>query len=42
MPRRQGDNFCKNLELVKQIEALAAEKGCPTSQLAIAWGACTG
>ena len=36
-PRFQGDNFDKNLELVKKIEALAAEKRCTPSQLALAW-----
>lgn len=37
MPRYQGENFYKNLELVEQIATLAAEKGCTPSQLAIAW-----
>ena len=37
MPRYQGENFYKNLELVEQIKTLAAEKGCTPSQLAIAW-----
>lgn len=37
MPRYQGDNFYKNLELVEKIKALATEKGCTPSQLAIAW-----
>ncbi|MEO6721945.1 MAG: aldo/keto reductase [Ferruginibacter sp.] len=37
MPRYQGDNFYKNLELVEKIKTLAAEKGCTPSQLAIAW-----
>jgi aryl-alcohol dehydrogenase-like predicted oxidoreductase len=36
-PRFQGDNFQKNLELVKKIEELAAAKGCTPSQLALAW-----
>lgn len=36
-PRFQGDNFDKNLELVKEIEAMAGQKGCSSSQLAIAW-----
>jgi aryl-alcohol dehydrogenase-like predicted oxidoreductase len=36
-PRFQGDNFKKNLELVAQVEALAKEKGCTPSQLALAW-----
>jgi aryl-alcohol dehydrogenase-like predicted oxidoreductase len=37
MPRFQGENFQKNLVLVEQIKALASEKGCTPSQLAIAW-----
>ena len=36
-PRFKGDNFEKNLELVKQIEAMAAEKGCTSAQLTLAW-----
>jgi aryl-alcohol dehydrogenase-like predicted oxidoreductase len=36
-PRFQGENFVKNLELVGKIEELAAEKGCTSSQLALAW-----
>ncbi len=36
-PRFQGDNFQKNLDLVKKIEELAKGKGCTTSQLALAW-----
>ncbi|HWJ90009.1 MAG TPA: aldo/keto reductase [Flavisolibacter sp.] len=36
-PRFQGDNFQKNLELVKKIEELAKAKGCTTAQLALAW-----
>jgi aryl-alcohol dehydrogenase-like predicted oxidoreductase len=36
-PRFQGENFQKNLDLVKQIETLARAKGCPPSQLALAW-----
>jgi aryl-alcohol dehydrogenase-like predicted oxidoreductase len=36
-PRFQGENFQKNLDLVKQIEALAQTKGCTPSQLALAW-----
>jgi aryl-alcohol dehydrogenase-like predicted oxidoreductase len=36
-PRFQGDNFQKNLELVKQIESMAKEKGCSAAQLALAW-----
>lgn len=36
-PRFQGENFQKNLDLVKQIESIAAEKRCKPSQLALAW-----
>jgi aryl-alcohol dehydrogenase-like predicted oxidoreductase len=37
IPRFQGENFQKNLDLVKKIEELAAAKGCTPSQLALAW-----
>jgi aryl-alcohol dehydrogenase-like predicted oxidoreductase len=36
-PRFQGENFEKNLDLVKKIEALAKSKGCTAAQLALAW-----
>ena len=36
-PRFQGENFQKNLDLVRRVEELAKEKGCTTSQLALAW-----
>ena len=36
-PRFQGENFGKNLELVKRVESLARQKGCTASQLALAW-----
>lgn len=36
-PRFQGENFQKNLDLVKEIETLAAQKGCSAAQLALAW-----
>ncbi len=36
-PRFIGDNFYKNLELVKKVEEIAAEKGATPGQLAIAW-----
>ncbi len=36
-PRFQGDNFSRNLELVRRVEALAREKGCTPGQLALAW-----
>src|SRR5437868_1610380 len=36
-PRFQGENFQKNLDLVKRVEAIAKEKKCTASQLALAW-----
>ena len=36
-PRFQGENFARNLQLVKQVEMLAVEKGCTSAQLALAW-----
>jgi aryl-alcohol dehydrogenase-like predicted oxidoreductase len=36
-PRFQGENFQKNLDLVKRVEEIAREKGCTASQLALAW-----
>ena len=36
-PRFQGENFGKNLKLVDQIESLAKNKGCTSSQLSLAW-----
>jgi aryl-alcohol dehydrogenase-like predicted oxidoreductase len=36
-PRFQGENFAKNLALVERVRAIAAEKGAPASQLALAW-----
>jgi aryl-alcohol dehydrogenase-like predicted oxidoreductase len=36
-PRFQGENFQKNLDLVKAVEEMAREKGCQPSQLALAW-----
>ena len=37
IPRFQEAHFYKNIELVKAIEALAAEKNVTSSQLALAW-----
>jgi len=37
IPRYQGDNFYKNIELVNEIKKMAAEKDITSSQLAIAW-----
>jgi len=36
-PRFQGENFTRNLELVKKVESLAAAAGVTPSQLALAW-----
>ena len=36
-PRFQGENFQKNLDLVRRVEEIAREKGCKPSQLALAW-----
>lgn len=36
-PRFQGENFARNLEWLKPVEALAAEKKCTPGQLALAW-----
>jgi aryl-alcohol dehydrogenase-like predicted oxidoreductase len=36
-PRFQGENFAKNLQLVDQVKAIAAEKGITPGQLALAW-----
>jgi aryl-alcohol dehydrogenase-like predicted oxidoreductase len=37
IPRYQGENFYKNLDLLKEIQGLAASKGVTSSQLALAW-----
>ena len=36
-PRFQGQNFQKNLDLVRRVEEIAKEKGCQPAQLALAW-----
>lgn len=36
-PRFQGENFQKNLDLVKRIEEIGREKKCTPAQLALAW-----
>jgi len=36
-PRFQGENFRKNLALVDEINAIARDKRCTPSQLALAW-----
>jgi len=37
VPRFQGANFQKNLDLVRKVEEIAAEKHCTPAQLALAW-----
>lgn len=37
IPRYQGENFYKNLDLLKEIQTIAAGKGVTSSQLALAW-----
>ena len=36
-PRFQGENFQRNLDLVRRVEEMAAAKGCRAAQLALAW-----
>jgi aryl-alcohol dehydrogenase-like predicted oxidoreductase len=36
-PRFQGENFQKNLDLVRRVEVLARQKRCTPGQLALAW-----
>ncbi len=36
-PRFQGENFQKNLDLVRHVEEIAAQKRCTPAQLALAW-----
>jgi aryl-alcohol dehydrogenase-like predicted oxidoreductase len=36
-PRFQGENFQRNLDLVRRVEEIAAKKKCTPSQLALAW-----
>jgi aryl-alcohol dehydrogenase-like predicted oxidoreductase len=36
-PRFQGEAFAKNLELVRAVQTMAADKGCTPAQLALAW-----
>jgi len=35
--RFQGENWEKNMLLVNELNKIAQEKGCPISQIAIAW-----
>lgn len=36
-PRFQGNNFYNNIRIVERLNEMAKNKGCSTSQLAIAW-----
>lgn len=36
-PRFQGENFARNLELVRRVGEIAREKHCSSAQLALAW-----
>ena len=36
-PRFQGENFETNLKLAKEVDRLAAKKGCTSAQLALGW-----
>lgn len=36
-PRFQGENFQKNLDLVKRVEQIASRRGIAASQLALGW-----
>jgi aryl-alcohol dehydrogenase-like predicted oxidoreductase len=36
-PRFQGENFSRNLALAQAVQAMAREKKCTASQLALAW-----
>ena len=36
-PRFQGENFERNLELVRRVQQIAQQKSCEPSQLALAW-----
>ena len=36
-PRFQGENFQRNIDLLKKVEDLAHQKNCTPSQLALAW-----
>jgi aryl-alcohol dehydrogenase-like predicted oxidoreductase len=37
MPRFQGENFAKNLQIVARVKEFAAERGVTPGQLALAW-----
>jgi aryl-alcohol dehydrogenase-like predicted oxidoreductase len=37
MPRFQGENFQRNLDLVARVREIARQRGCTPAQLALAW-----
>jgi aryl-alcohol dehydrogenase-like predicted oxidoreductase len=37
LPRFQGENFYKNLQLVNRVQQIATQKGVTPGQLALAW-----
>ena len=37
MPRFQGENLHRNLEIARRVESLAKKKKCTAAQLALAW-----
>lgn len=37
MPRFEGENLSRNVELLAVLQGIAREKGCTTAQLALAW-----
>jgi aryl-alcohol dehydrogenase-like predicted oxidoreductase len=37
MPRFQGENLRRNLEIARRVESLAKKKKCTPAQLALAW-----
>lgn len=42
VPKFQGENFYKNRAIVRELQKLAAKKGCATTQVALAWVAAQG
>jgi aryl-alcohol dehydrogenase-like predicted oxidoreductase len=42
VPKFQGENFYKNRAIVEEIQKLASQKGCTTTQVALAWVAAQG
>lgn len=37
VPRFQGENFDRNMQLVEAVKEIAARKGCTPAQMALAW-----